>query len=93
MPELRLSFPLVDEWPVGAPVDGTRFADGFPAELQDRAVLLSLTEADDDVDDVVVPPTVFRGVEAVPYEVRLGPSLTVVRYRHVIRSTNRPPTP
>lgn len=93
MAESRLTFRLVDDWPESdSPTPAVRFDSNVPDELRDRAVLSSLI--DDSPDDlvVVIPPTVFRGVEAVPYQVRLSPSLTVIRYRSVIRSTNRPPS-
>jgi len=91
--ELRLSFRLVDEWPdADAPTPAVRFDDNVPPDLRDRAVLVALVAPDDDEVVIDIPPTIFRGVETVPYQVRLGPNLTVVRYRHVIRSTNRPPT-
>lgn len=92
MAEVRLTFRLVDDWPeTDSPTPAVRFDEAVPHELRDRAVLSSLIGDDHDDPVVDIPPTVFRGVEAVPYEVRLSPSLTVIRYRHVIRSTNRRP--
>lgn len=89
----RLTWPLVDEWPeADSPTPAVRFDDNFPPELRDRAVLAELTAEPDGEPVTAIPPTIFRGVETVTYEVRLGPNLTVVRTRQVIRSTNRPPT-
>lgn len=93
MPEPRLTVPMVDEWPESdAPTPAVRFDDQFPERLRDRAVLTSLISAPDDDPLPFIPPTIFRGVEQVEFEVHLGPNLTVIRTRSVIRSTNRPPT-
>lgn len=93
MPEPRLTFRMVDEWPESdSPTPAVRFDANFPDELRDRAVLAELTDVEPDQPLTAIPPTIFRGIETVQYEVRLGPNLTVIRTRQVIRSTNRPPT-